>query len=205
MEGFIIAMNRSIREDMVVRILTRRHYYSLYRFYGVRHSILHVGRKIDFEIEHQGVYMPRLRNMSHLYRDYERFIDKVFVWQQFCYHLDRHFNEAKELEPFYFELLDRHVSALAKQEARRLVCSMYVKLLEHEGRLYKSDVCFICGEKLPNIVALSRGYLLACLNCIHQPKTIAKDKILNVFTIKSLMNLDDNECQVLYEVLGEGL
>lgn len=205
MEGFIIAMRKSIREDMIVNVLTHRHYQSLYRFYGVRHSILHVGRKIDFEIEYHGLYMPKLRNISHLYRNYELQVDKVFIWQQFCHHLHKHLHDTKELEPFYFLLLDSHSMLLCKQDARRLICSMYAKLLDFEGRLYNSESCFICGDKLQDIVALNRGYLLSCPNCVYEPKLIKKRDILDFFNTKSLINLEDSECSILYETLLEGL
>ncbi len=48
MQGFLL-QTQSIRdEDLIVRVLTKNQLKTLYRFYGKRHSVLNVGRKIDF-------------------------------------------------------------------------------------------------------------------------------------------------------------
>lgn len=205
MEGFILRLTKSVREDLIVKILTPSHYYTLYRFYGARHSILFTGRKIDFEVEYQGVYIPKLRNIMHLSRDYERDINKVFVWQQFCMLLDRHLDDTKELSSFYFNLLDKNSKMLVKQNAKRLVIKMYLLLLEFEGRLYNKDTCHICGKYLEEDVALDVGYLLACPSCVLRPVILPKKQILDCFNNKSAINLNDIECDEMYNVILLGL
>lgn len=205
MQGYILKLTKSIKEDMIVKVLTSQHYYTLYRFYGARHNILYTGRKIDFEIEYQGIYMPKLRNIMHLPRDYEMQLSKVYVWQQFCNLLDKHLNEAKEIDSFYFDLLNKHSTLLAKQNAKRLICCMQAYLLEFEGRLYQEEECFICGTKLNDEVAVTRSFLLACPSCIISPILIEKRLILEFFKTKSLINMNDYNCDKLYNVLLQGI
>lgn len=205
MEGFILQITKSIREDLIVKILSKGHFYTLYRFYGARHSIIHTGRKIDFEIEYQGVYMPKLRHLMHLSREYEKDIEKVFVWQRFCMLLSRHLSETKELSNFYFDLLDDNSKVLNKQNAKRTIIQMYIQMLEFEGRLYSSDVCFMCGERLGENVALGQGFILACPKCIIDPLIINKAKILELFKIKTLINITDIESAKIYDLILHGL
>ncbi|AQQ60250.1 hypothetical protein XJ32_09290 [Helicobacter bilis] len=205
MQGFILKITKSIREDVIVKVLTQGHYHTLYRFYGARHNILYTGRKIDFEIEYQGVHIPKLRNLTHLPKPYEVELDKVYVWQQFCALLDKHLHEAKQIESFYFELMEHSVTLLHRQNARRLICSMYASLLEFEGRLYREDSCFACGALLHEFVALTRGFLFACPSCVTSPIIMQKQLMLDFYETKSLINIDDINCDRIYEVVLQGL
>ncbi len=205
MQGFILKITKSIKEDLFVRILTQGHYYELYRFYGARHNILYTGRKIDFEIEYQGIHIPKLRNIIHLAKEYELQLNKVYIWQQFCLLLDKHLYETKDIESFYFELMEKYSYMLNKQEAKRIVCSMYISLLEFEGRLYKEEYCFICGDKLTQDIALTRGFLFACPSCVISPIIVNKKNMLDFYKTKSLININDDICIKLYEVILQGL
>ncbi len=205
MQGFIIKITKSIKEDLFVRILTHKHYYELYRFYGTRHNILYTGRKIDFEIEYNGIHIPKLRNIMHIAREYELQLNKVYVWQQFCILLDKHLHETKDIESFYFELMDKYSYIINKQNAKRAICSMYVHLLEFEGRLYHNNKCFICGETLLDTIAITRGFLFACPSCVVSPTIIDKKIMINFFETKSSINLDDLICNTLYDVVLQGL
>lgn len=205
MEGFILKITKSIREDLIVKVLTKSHFYTLYRFYGARHSIIYTGRKIDFEIEHQGLYMPKLRNIMHLSREYERDINKVFIWQQFCTLLSAHLSENIEVSNFYFDLLDTHSKQLNRQNPKRVAIEMFLQMLEYEGRLYNKKTCFMCGATLNKNVALTPGFLLACPSCVLEPVIIEKDKILELFNSKTLINITDIESTQIYEVILKGL
>ncbi|RDU65364.1 recombination protein RecO [Helicobacter didelphidarum] len=205
MQGFILKLTKSIKEDMIVKILTTKHYYTLYRFYGARHNILYTGRKIDFEIEHQGIHLPKLRNIMHLARNYEKQLERVYVWQQFCNLLDRHLQDTKEIDQFYYNLLNQHSKILEKQNPKRLVSSAYVKLLEFEGRLYHENICFICGNTFQDKVAITQGLLLACLNCVTAPVIMNKKDILDFYETKSLINISDSECTKIYNTILLGL
>lgn len=205
MQGFILKITKSIKEDVIVKILTQGNYHTLYRFYGARHNILYTGRKIDFEIEYQGIYIPKLRNLMHLAKPYEMQLGKVYIWQQFCTLLDKHLNEAKQVESFYFDIMERSATLLHKQDARRLVCSMYANLLEFEGRLYRESHCFICGDILYDIVALTRGFLFACPSCVKKTIIMPKKLMLDFYETKSLININDEECARIYDVVLQGL
>lgn len=205
MQGFILKITKSTKEDVIVKILTERNYHTLYRFYGARHNILYTGRKIDFEIEYHGIYMPKLRNIMHLAKHYETQLDKVYVWQQFCTLLDKHLSEAKQLESFYFDIMEHNVTLLRRQDAKRVVCSMYANLLEFEGRLYRESHCFICGSLLHDIVAITRGFLFACPGCVKKPTIMSKKLMLDFYETKSLINFNDNDCIKIYDTLLQGL
>lgn len=205
MQGFILKITKSIKEDVIVKILTQGHYHTLYRFYGSRHNILYTGRKIDFEIEYQGIYMPKLRNLMHLAKPYETQLDKVYIWQQFCTLLDKHLNEAKQLESFYFDIMEYSATLLHKQDAKRLICSMYANLLEFEGRLYMESYCFVCGSLLHDIVAITRGFLFACPSCVKKPIIMPKKLMLDFYETKSLINFTNDDCMKIYEIVLQGL
>ena len=205
MEGYILRIIKSIKEDVIVKILTLKNYHTLYRFYGARHSILFTGRKIDFEIEYQGVHIPKLRNLTHLAREYERDIEKVFIWQQFCGLLDKHLDGTKGVDRFYFQALDAKSRILSKMDAKRLVIHLYMDMLEFEGRLYSEDFCFICGARLDSKIAVTNGFLLACPQCIINPTIMDKRRVLESFETHSLINMDDKECSMLYNVVLLGL
>lgn len=205
MEGFILKVTKSIKEDLIVKVLTKSHFYTLYRFYGARHSIIYTGRKIDFEIEYQGVYMPKLRNIMHLSRDFERDINRVFIWQQFCTLLSKHLSENIDVPSFYFDLLDTHSRSLNRQNPKRVVIEMFLEILEFEGRLYNEKTCFLCGATLGENVALTQSFLLACPGCVLEPVILKKDKILELFSTKTLINITDVESTQIYEVILKGM
>lgn len=210
MQGFILRITKSIKEDVIVKLITPRHYYTLYRFYGARHNILYTGRNIDFEVEHQGIYMPKLRNIFHIPKKYEMDLDKVYIWQQFCTLLDNHLqepnsHEPKEISSFYYNMLENGTNRLIKQHAKRVVCYMYVELLEFEGRLYKKDTCFICDNRLDNEIAVTRGFLMAHPTCINPQTSLDRDCVMQFFETKNLMNLSNEECNILYQVILEGI
>ena len=210
MQGFILKIIKSIKEDVLVKLITSKYYYTLYRFYGARHSILYGGRHIDFEVEYQGIHIPKLRNILHLPKDYERDLEKVYIWQQFCMLLDRHLqepnsHEPKEIVPFYYCMLENGIKRLKKQQARRVACCMYAELLEFEGRLYQQEQCFMCNNVLHDKVAVIRGFLLAHPSCLEHPIVLNKHEIMDFYRTKNLINLSDDDCLSLYQVLLEGM
>lgn len=83
MQGFLL-QTQSIRdEDLIVRVLTKNQLKTLYRFYGKRHSVLNVGRKIDFEEENDDKFLPKLRNILHLGYLWEREMERLFFGNAF--------------------------------------------------------------------------------------------------------------------------
>lgn len=144
MRGFILGVRKHRDEDLIVTVLTENRLLELYRFYGVRHSALQLGHKIDFVTENDPFFIPRLRQVSHL--GYEWLFDapKVRAWQQFMQLLHKHLKGAEEIDGFYLALLENAASALRRQHPKRAMIEAAVRLLAHEGRLHNNFRCLLC-------------------------------------------------------------
>ncbi|PAF44572.1 recombination protein RecO [Helicobacter sp. 11S02629-2] len=205
MEGYILAIIKSTREDLIVRILTRGKMQTLYRFYGARHSILHVGRKIDYEVEANSLHMPKLRNIMHLNRNFELDIDKMYIWQRYLGLLNRHLEDVSECPNFYYDLLESSSHMLARQEPKSLILQMHSKLLNYEGRDFSASYCTLCEEPLGEIVALTKGFNLACTKCLPKSFTLKKTSFFNYISSQSCLHLSDTEINGLYKTLLFGI
>lgn len=165
MQGYILSIHKQKSEDLIVQILTPSEIKTLYRFYGARHSIIHLGRKIDFTQEHSGLFMPKLRNIMHLGFSWERDAARVYVWQRFIMLLHKHLRDISLLEPRYFAILDSGAHRLSSQNPKRVALEMYAQILQLEGRRAITRQCLICGQSLddePDISvreSIQRGYL----------------------------------------------
>lgn len=205
MQGYIVKIIKSVREDLIVKVLTKNEYYTLYRFYGARHNIIYVGRKIDFEIQ-KDINFPKLRNIVHIPKQYELDINKAYVWHKFMVLLDMHLD--KQLEEFYFNLLEFGTHLLTKQNPMRVICLLALELLDFEGRLYKDNKCSLCGEKLGEKIIISKGFICSCEKCILDPMNefvILSRKLKDDFLNKSLINIDDLTIKNLYQIVLQGL
>ncbi|BCD67798.1 recombination protein RecO [Nitratiruptor sp. YY09-18] len=203
MQGFIINVTKVKNEDLIVNVLTSSHHYTLYRFYGARHSTINLGYKIDFEIEYQIGYLPKLRHITHLGFPWLKNIYKHMVWQQFIRLLYQHLRELESVDSFYFTLCDRICKKLERQEPKRAIIEEYCKLLAHEGRLHKDFVCFVCEKKVNN-PALARSFLPAHPSCIAQ-EPFNKERIHYLFEHFDTQFLSDKEIEVLWSILLEGI
>lgn len=164
MQGYILCVQKQKNEDVIVRILTQTHIATLYRFYGARHPIVHIGRKIDFTKEHNGTFMPKLRNVIHLGFAWEREAERLYVWQQFIQLLHQHLRDISSIGEEYFAILDSSAKRLTSQNPKRVVLEAYAKILHLEGRVPPLNYCLMCNEPLaskPNysaIQSLELGY-----------------------------------------------
>ena len=204
MQGYIIHTQAQKGEDLIVRILTQSAIKTLYRFYGARHSLVHIGHRIDFVQEYNGLFMPKLRNVLHLGFGWERDLERVYVWQRFMGLLHKHLRDIYEIEGFYIEILDEASIKLAKQNPMRVMIESYAKILEKEGRNPSqnphNDECFLCGEALGEDIALVRSFMPThrhCANGLH----IQKNKIKDFLSTQKSLALSDDEVRGLYEVL----
>lgn len=165
MQGYIISVQKQKNEDVIVRILTQNHIKTLYRFYGARHSIVHIGRKIDFTQEHNGTFMPKLRNVMHLGFSWERELERVYVWQRFIQLLHRHLRDISHIEEEYFGIVDSSAYRLSSQNPKRVVLEAYAQILRLEGRVPPLSHCLICDQLLESepdhnaLESLELGYL----------------------------------------------
>jgi len=205
MQGYILNIVKVKEEDLIVSVLTQNKLKTLYRFYGARHSQINLGFKIDFiSIFSVKSKIPMLREVLHLGFSWQFDRNKFSLWQDFCKLLFKHLKDVEDLDEFYFLLLEDAVKKIQKQNPKRVLVEKYIELLEFEGRLSKDFYCFICEDKIEDEIILKRGYLPSHKYCLVG-KIFKKAKIKELFETKSTLFLDDDEVEILWQILLEGL
>ncbi len=205
MQGFILHTLKARDEDLIVMILTKNSLKTLYRFYGARHSIVHLGHKIDFEEQKDGGnFLPRLRNVTHLGFKFLYDLERLKIWHNFLKLLYKHLKDVEKLDSFYFELLDDLSKKLTKQNPKRGCLESYIKLLQHEGRIHSLERCYFCNELLSiEEIALSRAFLPSHSRCSYS-KPFNQKNIKELFNRGDSIFVDDEEVDRLWDVLLEG-
>ncbi len=204
MQGYIINVSKVRDEDLLVIVLNPTKVKTLYRFYGSRHSHIHLGYKIDYEAHptnRENLY--QLRNVSSLSYKWMLQREKFYIWQQFLQLLHKHLRDVNEIGDFYFNMLEKMTVYLEKEDPKRVVIESYISLLDYEGRLHNEFQCFICSNFIEEKVALVRAYLPACQNCINK-RGFEKNKIYTLFEEKNSILLEDDEIEELYSIILEG-
>lgn len=205
MQGYIIKVSKARDEDVIVTILAQDTLYTLYRFYGARHSQINLGFKIDFETESTAkVSISRLRKVMHLGFPWITDRSRLFVWQQFTGLFYKHLQDSEELDPFYFNLLEEASSIWKTQNPKRIAIEAYVKLLNYEGRLHTDMHCFFCEGEIKEDMTLIRAFLPSHAECTHAIP-ISISSIKELFNSGSSLFLNDKEVEILWHVLLEGL
>ena len=204
MKGYILSVNRAKDEDTIVTVLTSEQLFTLYRFYGARHSTINLGFKIDFEISEGKSNISRLRSVLHEGFSWLGDINRVLVWQQLCQLLNQHLKDNEAIETFYYTLLDEIANIWHLQNPKRIAIEFYIKLLEHEGRLHLDDNCFLCEKPLLEDPALVRAFLPTHSSCSFA-KPFPKASLTTLFNEHSSIDLNDKEVDRLYDILCEGL
>jgi hypothetical protein len=204
MQGYIVNINRVKDEDLIVSILTENSLITLYRFYGARHANVHLGNKIDFEVQSSAKStISMLREVLPLSQKWMLESQRLFIWQQFIKLLFTHLKDVIELDIFYFHLLQESALKMHKQHPKRVMIEAYLSLLAHEGRLHDDFVCFICDQNILEKVVLARSYLPAHEACVMGPLLPQKD-IQKLFDTQSTLHLSDIMITHLWELLQEG-
>lgn len=204
MQGFILHTQRVRDEDLIVYVLSQKAVHKTYRFYGLRHSAILSGYKIDFELEEHLNFLPRLKDTLHLSFAWILDRDKMTLWQDFVRLIYKHLKDVESCEGFYFELLDECVRRFERQNPYRVIVDAYVHLLEFEGRLHKSFCCFMCDEKITNAITLVRAFLPAHQHCALGFE-FGEKKLKEFYESKNCSVFDDEEVQKLYTLIKEGL
>jgi len=205
MRGVILNIRKAKNEDIIVTVLSNNSVQSYYRFFGARHSILQIGNFIDFEIEeNNGNFMPKIRKISHMGFPWLFWTNHLLIWQNFIKLFNTHLQETNHVESFYLNLLLSLAKKWDKQSPKRLAVEGYLKLLEHEGRVYENDFCYVCEEPLDDMVGLMRAYIPAHPSCIYA-NAYEKNLIFTLFDTKSSIHINDNMVDELYKVLLKGL
>ncbi|MDU7692820.1 MAG: recombination protein RecO [Helicobacter sp.] len=217
MQGFILNKIPQKNEHAIVEILTPKRIWRLWRFYGMRHSLIQIGKKIDFSIDNDGLFMPRLRNIYGLNFMFESNVQKSLCFGEFCTLFSAHFRGILEVESFYFELLDLAARLMNSQNPYRVLLEMYAKLLHFEGRNPECKTCFLCENQLNSRVSLARSFLFAhefCLDRAMRYKNVpirpfanvfSRDRIEEFLRSQSSILLEDSEVMGLYEILKLGI
>lgn len=206
MEGYIINLNKVKDEDLIVTILSKGSLQTLYRFYGARHGVINIGFKIDYEPEPSAKSsISRLKDVIHIGFKWINDYKLLRLWQDFALLFYKHLKDAEELGDFYFELVDKASQDWNKQNPKRIAIESYVKLLEHEGRLHKENLCFLCSLEIDkDEMTLLRAFLPAHVSCARTP-SIHKQGLKELFENSSTLFLNDEEIDRLWDLLLEGL
>jgi len=205
MQGYIININNVKDEDLIVSILTNNNFYTTYRFYGARHSIINIGYKIDFEIEtNMKSSIPRLKDVLQISYPWIMDSSKLYCWQRFLKLFYPHLKDVEEIESFYFDLLNELAHKMIKQNPKRAIIESYVKLCEHEGRLHTEYECLLCEEIILNDISLVRSFLPTHKKCSYS-KSFKLSQIQELFEEKSLISFSDDEVEYLWNILLQGL
>ena len=206
MQGYITQITKSKNEDLIVRIITSSRILTLYRFYGLRHSIINIGRKIDFDVDYSGVFIPRLRNIVQITMPWESDYNRLYHWQQFMNLLNKHLLDIEEISSFYFDILDMHALHLQKQSPERVLIEMYSHILEFEGRKRINEKCYLCDENLDSNIAIIRGFIGVHQECSRDANaSIKKETFFKFLKSKKSTFINDNEVNYLLNVLFLGL
>lgn len=205
MQGYIINVNKVKDEDLIVSILTENNFYTTYRFYGSRHSIINVGFKIDFELEtNMKSSIARLKDVIQIAYPWIFDAEKLYCWQRFIKLFYPHLKDVENIESFYFKLLDDLSRKITKQNPKRACIESYVKLCEHEGRLHKDYECLLCELPIGENISIVRGFLPTHASCVYG-KAFGFYKIKELFENKSTISLDDDDVDYLWNILLQGL
>jgi len=205
MQGYIINLNKVKDEDLIVSILTDSNFYTTYRFYGARHSIINIGFKIDFELESNlKSTIPRLKDVIQI--SYPWILDskKLYCWQRFLKLFYPHLKDVEEIDSFYFELLDELAHKMEKQDPKRAICETYVKLCEYEGRLHIDYECLLCEEIIEDNISLVRSFIPTHSRCSYS-RAFKLSQIQKLFEEKTTISFNDEEVEYLWNILLQGL
>lgn len=205
MQGYIIHIAPQKNEDIILSILTPQKIKKLYRFYGARHSVLQLGKKIDFETENNGIFMPKLRNITALNFHWEKDLQRIQVWQRYIQLLYKHFQGIEEVDNFYFNMLEKGATKLILQNPYRVALEMYATLLDFEGRTPSFSSCFLCSKPLQGTISLTRSFLPVHTNCISSTKNFSTKNIHLFLEKHSTLNLEDEEINYLWKILLQGI
>lgn len=205
MQGFIIDVKSVRDDDLIVTLLTDHHIYRTYRFYGARHSNINIGFKIDFELETTlKSNMPRLKDVLQLGFPWILDRDKLYAWQRFIKLFHMHFLDVEEIDDFYFNLGNKLIQTINKQNVKRAIIEGYLELLEYEGRLHHEFICLLCDGKIKDDISLVRSFHPVHASCTYS-KNFEFKKVKALFKEKSLIAFDDEEIDYLWSILLQGL
>lgn len=205
LQGYIIKITPQKNENILLYVLTPSKIKKLYRFYGARHSIIQLGKKIDFEVEQNGLFIPKIRNITALNFAWERDINRLQIWQRYLQILCKHFQGIENIDSFYFEMLDSGASKLILQNPYRTALEMYASLLHFEGRIPRFDDCFLCSQKIQEQASIARSFLIAHPKCLATRVSFCIQDIKDYLISQKTLKLSDDTILKLWQILLQGI
>ncbi|WP_139452193.1 recombination protein RecO [Campylobacter armoricus] len=203
MQGFVLHTQSVKDEDLIVYLLSAKKVIKSYRFYGMRHSNILSGYKIDFELEENSRFLPRLKDVLHIGFSWILDREKMYFWQEFIKLFYWHLKDIEEIDKFYFELLEDCSKRFEKQDCKRVIVDAYLKILNHEGRLHKEFNCFLCDGRIKENVVLIRAFLPAHNNCCFGYEFKIND-VLQFYESFNSSHFNDEYIDKLYKIIKEG-
>lgn len=204
MQGFVLNVKRVKSEDLLVTVLTERKIKKLYRFYGVRHSAVNLGFKIDFVAEPvQNKNILRLKDLMHLGFSWLHDSYRLGIWQNFLSILNLHLQDTDEIDPFYYELLCNYADIFEQSNPKRLIIEAFLKIQKFEGTASRYDFCFICDKPTAENVSIGKGFMIAHHECLGSYK-FAKKPTVELITEGRTIYFENDEVDRLYEITQKG-
>lgn len=203
MQGIILNTISVRDKDLIVFILDNNELVKCYRFYGVRHSHLIIGNMIDYELNVEPLFLPKLHSTMQLALPLKS-VEIIKAWQDFCFLLYEHLKDNQECGEFYYNLCLRILKRLEVQDYKRVFLDAYSLMIEYEGRLNFSQNCVECGKELNDYFLLGEGFLMYCNSCKNSVK-INKLKMKDYLKHKNSSIFEDDEIDLLYKVFSKKL
>jgi len=204
MQGFILRVTPVRDEDLLVHIVTDSSLVLTYRFYGVRHSTIQLGYKIDFRLEYSNKStLPMLKDVIHLGFPWITNTKRVILWQQYIKLFYKHLKDNETIDNIYFDQIEQSALIWHLQNPKRVAIEHYLQILSFEGRLNNIYVCFLCDKPVKEQVTIARSFLPTHPECNNGIK-IDKKTIIQLFETKSTIMIDDNLVDHFWQILLKG-
>ncbi len=191
-------------EDLLVTVLTESKIKKLYRFYGVRHSAINLGFKIDFVAEpvvNKEIF--RLKDLMHLGFGWMHETPRLLIWQNFMTILATHLQDASEIDPFYYELLCDYADIFGQSNPKRLAIEAFAKILKFEGSGSRHDYCFVCDRATSQNVTIGKSLMVAHPECARG-YVFAKDAAVELLEASRSIYFENDEIDTIYEIIQKG-
>lgn len=204
MQGFVLSVRKVKNEDLLVTVLTEKKIKKLYRFYGVRHSSINLGFKIDFVAEAvQNKNILRMRDLMHLGFAWMHDTNRLSAWQGFLALINTHLQDAEEIDPFYYELLCEYADIFSKSNPKRLVIEAFAKILKFEGMLSKHSHCFLCERPVGSGIVLGKSFMPAHPECMRG-NVFARESVIELLDRARSIYFEDEDIERLHEIVLRG-
>lgn len=204
LQGFVLNIKKVKSEDLLVTVLTEKRIKKLYRFYGVRHSAINLGFKIDFVAESVvNKNILRLRELMHLGFSWLHDNSKLQVWQNFLSILNLHLHDATEIDPFYYELLCEYADIFGQSNSKRLAVEAFAKILRFEGMANRYHYCFVCDKSTGASVSIGKGLLVAHPECVRG-RVFSKKLVTELLENCRSIYFENDEVDSIYEIIQKG-